>query len=246
MIITVSDTHGVKQYNLPNNIKKLIIIFVLFLTSIVIGLSFFIHTLNDKLLRLEQNINTERIVEKFKEDISPLAQSDVSYKLDDSSKKLAYELAIFEDDTLSEEALKEEKLVTETSRLLKLKNEKDALAKIEQEKKAEVQRVLLEKKEQARLVKAEKQREQKLADANVKAEKLEKIRVDKAMLVKAEQKKNDKLVEIEKNPFTVAAFEKILGDFPYDNDFNGDLYPTFRTLKMKINLFFLYRNWTKN
>ena len=209
MTVTVSNAEGVKQYNIPNNIKKLIILFLLFLTIVISGLLFSVKTLNDTLVRLEENINTERIVEKPKDNISYLAKNDVRYEVEYSEKIPAYELSMFEDDTLEEEALKEEILAAEALSLLKLKQEKealvkieqekkDALAKIEKEKKDEARRVLSEIKEQDALVKAEKLLEQELAEANAKAEKFAKIRFDTAMLINTEQKKNDKLAELEK------------------------------------------------
>ena len=64
MTITVSDTNGIKQYDVPDNIKTIIIILSLLIVVVISGLGFYVKTLNDKLTFLEKNIKAERIVEE--------------------------------------------------------------------------------------------------------------------------------------------------------------------------------------
>lgn len=178
MTVTVSNEKGVEQYNIPDNIKKIIILCLLLLTSIVIGLSFSIKTLSEKLVQLEENINIERIVEKSK---------------DTGTKDIpAYELAMFEANTLEEEVLKNE------LDALKFKQEQVLLVKLEQEKQEALAKIDEEKQKKEALALAENQREEKLAKSKVKAEKFARIRLDTAMLVNAEQTKKDKLINLEK------------------------------------------------
>jgi sensor domain CHASE-containing protein len=64
MIITVSDLQGVKQYDVSDNIKKIVILFLVVITLIIAGLAYSIKTSNGKLYKLEKSIIAERIVEK--------------------------------------------------------------------------------------------------------------------------------------------------------------------------------------
>ena len=54
MTITLSSKNGIKQYSLPDSIKKIILFFVLFIALVIGGLSYYVKTLTQEVRVLEE------------------------------------------------------------------------------------------------------------------------------------------------------------------------------------------------
>ena len=162
MIITVSDVNGIRQHEIPDSIKKIIISFLFIIVVTIVGLSFYIKTIYNKIAILENSINIERIVEK---------------------KKIESQL-VFNTNVIKEKKLRDKE---EQARLLKQEETKkiELLANLEKAKKEKLAK--LEEEKKVRLAKAKKEAELKAEKARkaekeklAKLEEEKKVRLDKA------------------------------------------------------------------
>ena len=183
MTITVSDTNGVKQFDVPNNIKKIVISFLVIIALVITGLSFYVKKLNDKLVILEKNIDTQRIVEKEKIQSQLFVNQNILPPINHPIN------------------IKKEKLEKEAQlRILKLKQEQERLAKEEEQKKIKLAKIEKQKKEA--LAKAKKEKEAKLAklEKEKQVAKLAKIKLEQKAqkLANENKKKAERLAKLEK------------------------------------------------
>jgi len=111
-VITVSDANGIKQYNAPKSIKKILIYIILFLILLGLGLFYYMQSLNDKVTNLEYKNET----------LAKEAQNNkiIHNKLEAKNKELEN---IKRQKQESEEKLKKEKIALEG----KLKSKIDQL-----------------------------------------------------------------------------------------------------------------------
>ena len=207
MVITVSDIDGIKQYNAPENIKRIFIYAISLFLVLFIGLLYYIISMNIQVSDLEQSndILSEQIIasdniEDTLNEVEKELEDAINYKLSLKSKYEKEKLALTEQ--LSSEI---EKLTLENSEIkndkqltLKEKNETDKLLEeltkeikdIESELEEEVKiknklrkKLSLRKKRKKDAIKREKKRKQRLAKKKHKRENLLK-RVAKTKLGK--------------------------------------------------------------
>ncbi len=138
MVITLSDTSGIKQYGAPRAIKKILLFTLLFAILFIGGLLFYIQSLNSKVLNLEHNNKT----------LANIMQKDSTLR------------ETFEKKQLELDTVKKEKLELKT----KLEQEKVALEKKLQEK---IKQLLVDNEKiesQNRITHKEKNESYKLLD----------------------------------------------------------------------------------
>ena len=186
MTITVSDKTGIKQYDLPNNLKTIVIAGTTTVVLVIAGLSFYIKTISDKLAKLEEGIKNERIVETATPKPSMLLASNT----------INVPLSLTKKDTAT---------VYESKKLMLLKvakeQEEKRLKKLEDEKIAQNLMIEKAKKEEGlKLVKLEKIKQEKAEKETRAKQKLaeEKLAKEKAALVKAKKLKVSKLAKLKK------------------------------------------------
>jgi len=207
MVITVSDIDGIKQYNAPENIKRLFIYAVSLFLVLLIGLIYYIISINIQVSDLEQSndmlseqiIVSDNIEETLNEVEKELTDA-INYKLSLKDKYEKEKLALkeqlnkqIEKLTLENNKIKNDKQLTlkeknETDKLLEelTKEIKDIESELEEEVKIKEKlrkKLSLRKKRKKDAIKKEKKRKQRLAKRKHKRENLLK-RVAKAKLGK--------------------------------------------------------------
>jgi cell wall-associated NlpC family hydrolase len=180
MIITVSDINGIKQYDVPNSIKKIIISLLLAITVLIVGLIYYANTLYTKVAVLEKNINIKRIVEKEKQ------KSKLVFNQNSMT-------TVKFNNTLKRARLLKLEEVKKLEKLVKIEKAKKAqLAKLE---KAKREKLAKEKAKKEALAKTKKAKKEKLAKLEkAKRKKLEKIKAKKIALVKNKKTKKIRLL----------------------------------------------------
>jgi cell wall-associated NlpC family hydrolase len=184
MIITVSDINGIKQYDVPNSIKKIIISLLLAITVLIVGLIYYANTLYTKVAVLEKNINIKRIVEKEKQ------KSKLVFNQNSMT-------TVKFNNTLKRARLLKLEEVKKLEKLVKIEKAKKAqLAKLE---KAKREKLAKEKAKKEALSKAQKAKKEKLVKLEkAKREKLAKEKAKKEALAKTKKAKKEKLAKLEK------------------------------------------------
>ncbi|CAA6801470.1 MAG: Invasion associated protein p60 [uncultured Sulfurovum sp.] len=202
ILITVSDFNGIKQYTLPSNIKKIIIIFLFLLLVLFTGLFYYLYALTNKVNDLETNNKTllmqnnsfTQKTNDFKEEIEVMINAEKALQLKihalieenstlkkvQSNKKIRDEK---EKQNFAEQKREEEKLKKQKE--LKAKKLKADKLKKEKEKK----KLLAEKKHKEENLQKEKEKEKEAKAKQLKAEKL------KAEKLKKEKEKKKLLAE---------------------------------------------------
>jgi len=186
MIVTVSDTNGIKQYNVNNHIKKIILIFLFIIIFVIGGLSFYIKTLHTKLFRLEKNFKIERSIEKKRKD-NVFEQNKIKQKkllqekidLDKIKKEKQLKLKIKQEALLKAEKIKIEKENVRKKEAEKSKIEEENRIKEKKRKEILVQRKKIKKEKEKRF--KEKKRKEAL-DKEKKRKKEKKKKANKNLL----------------------------------------------------------------
>ena len=180
----MSDKKGIKQYNLPNNFKTIVIAGTTTVVLVISGLSFYIKTISDKLTTLEERIKSEKIVKiSTVKPVMLLATNTVKVPFSPSKK-----------DVLKVEESK--KLA-----LLEKEKEEEHLKRVEAEKLAQSLMVEQAKKEEAlKLAKLEKIKQEKAEKEKRLKQKLaeEKLAKEKVTLAKIKKEEALKLAKLEK------------------------------------------------
>jgi len=221
MIVTVSDAKGIQQYNIPDNIKTIIISIMAIVFFVIAGLSFYVKTLNDKLTALETNIKHEHIVEKkeiksivLNKPTTLLEKDKIINNLKLKNLVEAKEIKLKEEQAKNEKIaqLKKEKakkVRLEKERLVKLAQEKKAkeyklkqmaLAELEKKKQVKAEKEKKRLEEKKRISKLKKIKDKKLAKEKAKKKKLAQLKKKEEAKRKAEKekKRKEKLVKLEK------------------------------------------------
>lgn len=216
MIVTVSDENGIKQYNVSEHIKVILLVLVFLILLVIGSLSFYVKSLNDKLNLLEDRIKLERIVEKSNDaEVMYLAQDknvSMNHTISSQSdlaliealkiKKESEKLRIIALNKAKDEKLKQEQLVRERAERVEAERKKALKLTKEREEhlKKETARQLVklskEKAEHERLLKLLKL--QKLQKAEEKKHKERLAREKKKKMLKFEAIKKAKLARLKK------------------------------------------------
>ena len=181
----MSDKKGIKQYNLPNNFKTIVIAGTTTVVLVISGLSFYIKTISDKLVTLEERIKSEQIVKISTVKPTMLLSTNTANVPFTPSKK----------DILKIEESKKLALIKVE------KEEEQRLKRVEAEKLAQSLMVEQAKKEEAlKLAKLEKIKQEKAEKEKRLKQKLaeEKLAKEKAALAKIKKEEALKLAKLEK------------------------------------------------
>ncbi|MEA1879642.1 MAG: C40 family peptidase [Campylobacterota bacterium] len=189
ILITVSDLSGIKQYTLPGNIKKIIIIFLFLLLVVFAGLFYYLNEFTNKVNDLETNNKTLLIQNNaFNQKKSALKEEIES--ISNSEKKLQLKIysLLKENSALKKEKnIKNNKIIKEKEKQnLTEKKRKEKKLKKEKEKEA---KKLQEKKRKAEKLKKEKAKKKKLTEKKRKEEKLKKEKEKEKEAKKLQEKK---------------------------------------------------------
>jgi cell wall-associated NlpC family hydrolase len=210
MIITVSDTNGIKQYDVPDNIKKIVLSLLVIVLLTIGSLSFYVKTLHDKLSQLETNIKTEKIIEEKREKntflVAPVKNKSEEMVIKKSKERIDSEkreilLAIQKKKEEAEQLEKEKKLkLAKLEKAKKVKERKEKLAKEKKRKEAlaKAKKLKLEKEKKLKLAKLEKAKKAKERKEKLAKEKKRKEALAKAKKLKLEKEKKLKLAKLEK------------------------------------------------
>ncbi len=211
MVITVSDTNGIKQYTAPRSIKKILLFVLLFILLFIGGLFYYIQSLTSQVIGLESNNKT--LTEQMQKDSSMReAFEEKQLELDTIKKeKLEVETKLEQEKVVLEKKLEKEKTVLEK----KLKEKIDQLViknkkienqnKLTHEEKSESDKLLDELTKEIKQIEKELEEEIKIKESlrkklslKIKKEKLKKEKDRKVKLAKKKKAKKAKLAKKEK------------------------------------------------
>lgn len=200
ILITVSDLNGIKQYTLPKNIKKIIIISSCVLLILFIGLFYYLNQLTEQINNLETNNKTllmqnnsfNQKKSAFKEEMEVMSNAKKALQL--KIQTLIEKNAILKNVQLTKK-MKDEKekqdLAEKMREAEKLKKE----AKAEKLKKEKIKKEKI-KKEKLKAEKLKKEKEKRLQEKRREEEKLkkEKLKRKQARIKKLKKEKAKKQV----------------------------------------------------
>ena len=216
MTVTVSDINGIKQYNVPANIKKILYTFLLLFIVLIGGLFFYVKILNDKVVVLEklkqtlvvqssQEAHFKKKFEEKKVELENILKEKVAYEKElqdkivtilSEKKRITKKIKLDSKKQLAKALLQnEQKLKKAEERLTKLALEK-ARKKIAEQKRIErkhareeAERKKLAQEKHKKELEAKKIAKEKQAKEKAKKEKLaEKKRVEKKLAKERQEK----------------------------------------------------------
>lgn len=185
MIVTISNVNGIKQYNVPDNIKKIIIMILVLVLLIIGGLSFYVATLHSKISKLEHNNRAKKSLVRKQEPTNTKKHLQANVERQKEKKKI-----------VKEAQLKSEQLAR-----------REKMARLKQEEELEKEKALLKKREEVKLKErkleeekrsrlARKAREEKLA--KLQKEKLQKEKLEKLKQAKTTIARKEKEIKAQK------------------------------------------------
>ncbi len=152
MIVTVCDLNGIKQYSVPRNSKKFLVLLVFIVVSVIAGLTYYIKKLSAEvsLVKEKNSVIEQKLQSKLllQEQIK-LANQKKQKELLEKQEKERQERLVW----LKEEATRQEKEAKE-------KREQEALAKAKEEQKKLLNKKKAEEKQKARLAKLNNDKKQ--------------------------------------------------------------------------------------
>jgi len=200
MVITVSDTNGIKQYTAPQSIKKILLFVLLFILLFSGGVFYYVQSLNSKVVDLQQNNKT--LTEQMQND-STMREAFEKNQLElDTIKKEKLEV----ETKLAQEKIAVEKKLQHKIKELVSENEKiENESKLTHKEKSESDKLLDELTREIKQIEKELEEEIKIKEGlrkklslKVKKEKIKKEKAKKKRLAKREKAKKAKLAKKEK------------------------------------------------